>query len=106
MSIHSLSTREREVCSALGISSEQFIAQRRNPIFGRALFAESPANRPFPGKRASSPFPDAPKDFISRTSADASDDEDEEPDDEAAIDDPLGFRRGPAGVTFPSGRKI
>lgn len=106
VSINSLSPREREVCSELGISEHAFIAQKRDPIFGRALFAETPANRPFPGKRASSPFPDAPRGFISRTSADASDDTDDEPGYEAAIEDPLGFRRRAAGVTFPNGKRI
>lgn len=105
----SLSPSERAVCAQLGISEGDFIAQRRDPIFGTALHN---TNGPFGGKRAKSPFPDAPDAQINpphpadqRAPYSAGRPEDMEGDDDEEDDVSrrlgLGTRRRGVRVKFP-----
>jgi hypothetical protein len=114
-----LSLAERSVAARCGVSPEAFARTKKKPINGRPLHGIDggygdndndnsgqpypagpadgpPGSGPYPGKRASSPFPDAPTDYDS--SPGLNDD-----DDDA---DPMGLRLNkPAKVIFPAGSR-
>jgi hypothetical protein len=93
---NTLSPTELKISRSLGISQIAFAAMKRNPINNKALFAASPGAEPYPGKRQTSPFPDAGGEYhyTDPNSPRPEDDEDRKTD-------PVGLRVRKMRVGYP-----